>query len=162
MIYTRNTTRKHRIAIRRIERAARGLLTAIGRPEATLSLTFVGDAAMRRLNREHRGKDRTTDVLSFPLFEPFTVPRRARADEPELLLGDIIISVDVAKRQAAEYDATLDDEIERLLIHGVLHLLGHDHEEPAERARMVRQEKRLAAAIDLAWPYDSGVSAKLR
>ncbi len=154
-VYLRNATRKHRIGARRIARSARALLVAIGRPEATLSLTFVGDAAMRRLNREHRGKDRTTDVLSFPMYEPFAVPKRARPDGPELMLGDIIISVDVAVRQAAVYAATLDAEIERLLVHGVLHLLGHDHEEAGERARMVREERRLAAAIGLPWPYEA-------
>lgn len=152
MIYLRNTTRRRRLATGRIASAARTLLAAVGRPDAALSLSFVGDAAMRRLNREHRGKDRTTDVLSFPLFEPFAVPKRARPGEPELLLGDIIISVDVAVRQAAAYGATPQREIERLLIHGVLHLLGHDHEEPRERARMLREEKRLAAAIGLPWP----------
>jgi probable rRNA maturation factor len=152
VIYVRNTTRRHRIASRRIERAARALLRAVGRPAAALSLTFVGDAAMRRLNREHRGKDRTTDVLSFPLYAPFTAPKGAGPGQPELLLGDVIISVDVAARQAAAYDATLTQEIERLLIHGVLHLLGHDHEVPRERARMLREEKRLAAAIGLPWP----------
>jgi probable rRNA maturation factor len=152
VIYLRNTTRRRRLATGRIASAARTLLAAVGRPDAALSLSFVGDAAMRRLNREHRGKDRTTDVLSFPLFEPFAVPKRARPGEPELLLGDIIISVDVAVRQAAAYGATPQREIERLLIHGVLHLLGHDHEEPRERARMLREEKRLAAAIGLPWP----------
>ncbi len=151
-VYLRNATRKHRIGARRIARSARALLVAIGRPDATLSLTFVGDAAMRRLNREHRG---TTDVLSFPMYEPFAVPKRARAGEPELMLGDIIISVDVAVRQAAAYAATLDAEIERLLVHGMLHLLGHDHEEAGERARMVREERRLAAAIGLPWPYEA-------
>ncbi len=155
MIYVRNSTRKHRIAIRRIERSARALLAATGRPAATLSLTFVGDAAMRRLNREHREKDRTTDVLSFPMYEPFAAPKKRDARGPEIMLGDIIISVDVAVRQAAGYEARLDDEIERLLVHGVAHLLGHDHEEPKQRRRMLREEKRLAAAIRLAWPYDS-------
>jgi probable rRNA maturation factor len=154
MVYLRNATRKYRIAERRIERAANALLAAIGRPHATLSLSFVGDTAMRRLNREHRGKDRTTDVLSFPLYEPFAVPKAPSAADPELMLGDIIISVDVARRQAAAYDATLDDEIERLLVHGIAHLIGHDHEEPDERKRMLREERRLARAIDLAWPYD--------
>ncbi len=153
MIYLRNATRKHRIAERRIARSTRALLAAVGRPEATLSLSFVGDAAMRRINREHRAKDATTDVLSFPLYEPFRVPKRPTARDPELLLGDIVISVDVARRQAAAYDATLDDEIERLIVHGIAHLLGHDHEEPSERARMVREERRLAGAIGLAWPY---------
>lgn len=156
MVYVKNTTRKHRIGLRHVEHTARALLAAIGRPTATLSLTFVGDAAMRRLNREHRDKDKTTDVLSFPLFEPFAVPRRAGAGGPELMLGDIIISVDAAKRQAAAYDASLEAEIERLLVHGILHLLGHDHEETAERARMSREERRLAKAIGLVWPYEAG------
>ena len=154
MIYFRNTTRRHAIDERRTTRVARTLLAATGRPDAALSLTFVGDAAMRRINREHRAKDRTTDVLSFPLFEPFAVPKIARAGEPELLVGDIVISVDVAVRQAAAYDASLDAEIDRLLVHGIAHLLGHDHEEPAERAKMLRAEKKLAAAIALDWPYE--------
>jgi probable rRNA maturation factor len=153
VIYLRNSTRKHALPLRRLERSARRLLAATGRPDASLSLTFVGDAAMRRVNREHRGKDRTTDVLSFPLFEPFAVPRRALAGHAELLIGDIIISVDAAARQAAAYDAKLEAEIERLLVHGVAHLLGHDHEVPRERARMVRAATRLAKAIDLPWPY---------
>jgi probable rRNA maturation factor len=154
VIYLRNATRKHRIAERRIVRSATALLSATGRPDATLSLSFVGDAAMRRINREHRAKDTTTDVLSFPFYEPFRVPKRPTPGDPELLIGDIVISVDVAKRQAAAYDATLDEEIERLLVHGIAHLLGHDHEEPGERARMLREERRLAGAIGLAWPYD--------
>ena len=70
------------------------------------------------------------------------------------MLGDIVIGVDTALRQARAYDATLRAEIERLLIHGLLHLLGHDHETPRERARMVREERRLAAAVGLPWPYD--------
>jgi probable rRNA maturation factor len=153
VIYLRNSTRKRALPLRRLERSARRLLAATGRPNASLSLTFVGDAAMRRINREHRGKDRTTDVLSFPLYEPFAVPKRALAGQAELLIGDIIISVDAAARQAAAYDAKLEAEIERLLVHGIAHLLGHDHEVAHERARMVRAEKRLAKAIDLPWPY---------
>ncbi len=154
MIYLRNATRKHRIATQRIQRSVRTLLAAAGRPDATLSLTFVGDAAMRRINRAHRAQDRTTDVLSFPMYEPFAVPKRARAHGPEIMLGDIVISVDVAVRQAAGYDATLDDELERLLVHAIAHLFGYDHEEPAQRRRMLRAEKRLAAAIGLFWPYE--------
>ena len=154
-IYLQNATRKHRIGTRRILRSLRALLAAIDRPTATLSVSFVGDAKMRRLNREHRGKDRTTDVLSFPQYEPFAAPKRAADGAPELLLGDIVVGVDVAARQAAEYDAALDAEIERLLIHGLLHLLGHDHEEPRERAAMRREERQLAAAIGLPWPYEA-------
>ena len=71
----------------------------------------------------------------------------------ERLLGDIVISVPTAARQAAAYDAPLEAELQRLLIHGILHLLGHDHERPAERAEMEAEERRLAAAIGMPWPY---------
>ncbi len=150
----RNKTRKHRLPLRRIERTMRALLAAAGYAGASLSVTFIGDAMMRRLNREHRGIDRTTDVLSFPLFAPFSVPAKLRTGDPELLLGDLVISVNVAARQARGYGASLEAEIERLLVHGVAHLHGHDHQKPPERMRMLRAEKKLAAAIGLAWPYD--------
>ncbi len=158
-VYLRNTTRKRRLPLRRIERVARELLAAAGEADASLSLSFVGDAAIRRLNREHRGKDRATDVLSFPLLDQGArraAGGRAAPGEPERLLGDIVISVDAAARQAAGYGATLGAEIDRLLIHGVLHLLGHDHEAPAERRAMVAEERRLASAIGLPWPYLEG------
>jgi probable rRNA maturation factor len=181
VIYLRNATRKHRLKLRALERTARALLVAAGEPHASLSLSFVGDAAIRRLNREHRGKDKATDVLSFPLLESSiqngdplrfkgTAPLRGsapptrkgrgvpvspkpREDVPERMLGDVVISVDTAWRQARAYDATLDAELERLMIHGILHLLGYDHEEARERARMEREERRLARAIGLPWPY---------
>jgi probable rRNA maturation factor len=141
-LYLRTTTRKHKLALDAIERTVGALLEAIGKPDAALSLSFVGDAAIRRLNREHRGKDRATDVLSFPLHDP-----------SENLLGDIVISLDTAARQAAAYDADLHTEVERLLIHGLLHVMGHDHEAPEERCLMEAEEKRLARAIGMDWPY---------
>ncbi len=131
----------------------------MGLPDASVSLTFVRDAEMRELNRAHRGKDAPTDVLSFPLEEPDAFDRRAatapkHALEGERMLGDIVIATDTAARQAAAYDAPLGREIERLLIHGVLHLCGHDHIVDDERAVMEREERRLAAAIGMPWPYD--------
>jgi probable rRNA maturation factor len=151
VIYIRNSTRRYRLSTRAWKRRARALLAAAGLADTGLSLSFVGDRAIRTLNREHRGKDAPTDVLSFPLFEPFALPR---AKGPERLLGDVVISLDTAARQARDYDASLNDEIERLLIHGILHLIGHDHERPGERRRMVREERRLAGAVGLAWPFD--------
>jgi probable rRNA maturation factor len=137
-------------------------------PDATVSLTLVRDAEMRGLNRDHRAKDAATDVLSFPLFEPGAFDRRARtrpraalavtAGDGERMLGDIVISVDTAARQAGAYDAPLVREVERLLIHGVLHLCGHDHLEPGERAVMEREERRLAETIGMPWPYLEGVA----
>jgi probable rRNA maturation factor len=123
-----------------------------------VSVTFVGDRAMRTLNRQHRAIDAPTDVLSFPLHDARAFARTGATrprlrPEPELMLGDIVISLDTARRQAAAYDAPLEREIERLLIHGVLHLCGHDHLVAAERRRMEREERRLADAIGMPWPY---------
>lgn len=148
MIHYRNTVRKSGIDARTVKRTAKLLLAAIGETASALSISFVDDRAIRDLNREHRGKDKATDVLSFPLL--------AAGDDPlgERLLGDVVISVDTARRQAADYDATLEAEVNRLLIHGVLHVMGHDHEESAEQERMRAEERRLASAIGLPWPYD--------
>lgn len=154
MIYYRNDVRASGVDGRALAATARKLLVAAGESGASLSLTLVGDAAIRDLNREHRGKDAPTDVLSFPLFEDGEAPQAG----VERLLGDVVISVDTARRQAAGYDAPLQRELYRLLIHGLLHVLGHDHEEPAERAEMEAQERRLADAIGMPWPYAAAAS----
>ncbi|HTY13046.1 MAG TPA: rRNA maturation RNase YbeY [Candidatus Omnitrophota bacterium] len=86
------------------------------RADGTISISLVGDALMRRLNREYRKKDKTTDVLSFNIDE-------------NGILGDIYISLPVAKRQAREYSVTLKDELVRLAVHGTLHVLGYTHKE---------------------------------
>src|SRR5579875_2868256 len=150
MIHYRNAVRGSGVDGRALVRAARRILACVGESGASLSLTLVSDRTIRMLNREHRGKDRPTDVLSFPA-EPSAVGDR---NGPERLLGDVVISVETARRQAAEYGAPLQRELERLLIHGVLHVLGYDHEEPDERRRMVAEERRVAAAIGMPWPYD--------
>ncbi len=93
---------------------------------------------MRTLNRAWRGKDKTTDVLSFPLREGGFLHI-----QPEML-GDIVISIPVAARQAAGLGHSLTSELERLLIHGLVHLLGYDHEQgPSEARRMERKEQQL-------------------
>ncbi len=149
MIYYRNEVRRSGIDGRALVATARRLLDAAGEGGAGLSLTLVNDGAIRALNREYRGKDAPTDVLSFPLDGDGAdaVPVRER------LLGDVVISVETARRQAADYDAPLQREIYRLLIHGLLHLMGHDHHAAQERRTMRRAERLLADAIALPWPY---------
>jgi probable rRNA maturation factor len=147
VIYYRNDVRRSGVDGRALVATAKRLLAAIGETESAISLSLIGDSPMRELNRDYRGKDAPTDVLSFPM-EQETAPGAER------LLGDVVISVDTALRQASEYDATLQRELYRLLIHGLLHLLGHDHVRAAERRVMEREERRLAAAIALPWPYD--------
>ena len=157
-MYFANRTRGTGLRAAALRTTLGRLLAEIDARDATVSLSLVRDAEMRELNREHRQKDTATDVLSFPLYEPDafertgrTHPREAAANE--LMLGDIVISVDTARTQAAAYDAPLTREVERLLIHGVLHLCGHDHERAGERRVMEREERRLAEAIGMPWPY---------
>jgi probable rRNA maturation factor len=104
-----------------------------GRPFGVL---ITGDAELRRLNREFRGKDEATDVLSFPA-----------GPDAAATLGDIAISLGRARAQAREYDHTLEAEVRILLLHGVLHLLGHDHE--TDTGQMARAEKRWRAKLGL-------------
>jgi len=95
-----------------------------------LSIALVSDREMRALNRRWRGKDRPTDVLSFPLEEPGT-------------LGDVVISLDTARRQARAGGWPLAAELRRLLAHGILHCRGYDHSRPADARRMAAAERRL-------------------
>lgn len=148
MIHYRNAVRGSGIDARAVKRTAKKLLEAVNERQSALSISFVDDDEIREINRAHRGKDKPTDVLSFPLLE------EGDAHLGERLLGDVVISVDSARRQAADYDASLEAEINRLLIHGVLHVMGHDHEEAAEREDMRAEERRLAQVIGLSWPYE--------
>jgi probable rRNA maturation factor len=119
------------------------LLQGLGLPEAELSVLFIGDRAMRTLNNAWRNRDKTTDVLSFPLREG-----RFPHIQPDML-GDIVISVPVAARQADEAGHSLTVELERLLVHGLLHLLGYDHEQGFREAhRMERKERQLLKKLD--------------
>lgn len=92
---------------------------------------------MRALNRLHRGVDRTTDVLSFPQFDGSPFPPGA-----ELMLGDIVINLHKTGRQAKEYGVSFNEELKRLLIHGLLHLLGYDHEQGEKAERKMQQKAK--------------------
>lgn len=98
------------------------------------------------LNRQHRGIDRTTDVLSFPQYgDNIQTPA---LNIKNYALGDIAINLHKAKRQAAEYGVTLNDELKRLMIHGLVHLLGYDHEKSArDWKKMLAKEKELFEAL---------------
>jgi probable rRNA maturation factor len=100
-----------------------------------IALVVSGDRLLRRLNRDYRGKDKATDVLSFP------GDRRARRDRRDSGLGDIVISVETAARNARALGRTLPQELDVLALHGFLHLLGHDHE--TDDGTMDRLERRL-------------------
>ena len=105
------------------------ILNALEQDQAELSIALVGDKEMRPLNAKYRKKNRTTDVLSFPADE--SMPSKS------VLLGDVIISVEQARRQANERSKSLKSEMATLLIHGILHLLGYDHERSARQAKIM-------------------------
>ena len=121
----------------RLRRFARRLLDALGEERSELSIALVDDATGAALNERWRGRTGPTDVLSFPLREG----RHARHRGP--LLGDVVIAVGVARRQAAERGHALEAECRRLLVHGVLHLLGYDHVRPDQARRMRAKERAL-------------------
>ena len=122
---------------RRLSAYAQRLLDALGQAEAELSLTLVDDVTGAELNQRFRGRVGATDVLSFALGEG------AYAQHRGALLGDVVIALGVAERQAEARGTTLEAECRRLLIHGVLHLLGYDHARPAEARVMQAKERAL-------------------
>lgn len=112
---------------------------SVPRP-AELSILLADDATVRELNQRYRDTDAATDVLSFAQSEGEAF---ARPDGAAPHLGDIVISVDTAREQAAEYKLALHDEVAHLLVHGILHLLGYDHEQPDDAAAMRLQEDEI-------------------
>jgi probable rRNA maturation factor len=127
------------------------LMRAAGLDECELSLTLTSDRAMRRLNRDFRGIDTATDVLSFSQIEQAgSAPPNPRSvrNSPGLPVGDVVISIDTALRQAREYRVSPSSRLRRLLVHGFLHLIGYDHERSASDARrMFARERALTAKI---------------
>lgn len=135
---------------------ARDVLVAEGvRGEAELSLLFVDEPAIAELNKRFMEADGPTDVLAFPIDDPVVAGRWPDAgtagpdrDDPEpgdlpLLLGDVVVCPKVAERQAPEHAGSYEDEMALLVVHGVLHVLGHDHAEPDETAVMQAREQVL-------------------
>lgn len=128
------------------------VLEALGTEPCELSLSFVGDEQMQQLNKTYRGKDESTDILSFVQdddSEDFSWPELSFAGDSappvELrVLGDMVISIDTLKRNAQSFSVDVDEELFRLLIHGLLHLLGYDHaSNDASEPMLVQQEQIL-------------------
>ncbi|MFZ7103456.1 MAG: rRNA maturation RNase YbeY [Peptococcaceae bacterium] len=117
------------------------------KPVAEISLVFVDDRQIQELNKTYRGKDQPTDVLSFSLLETTEDEPPIIAEESELLLGDIIISLETAGNQAKDYGHSLEREISYLMVHGLLHLLGYDHvREEDKKVMRAREEELLKVA----------------
>jgi len=136
-----NNQRKVKVEARIFKTFAERAISQIEEAEnKRAAIAFVSDRKMRALNREFRTKDKTTDVLSFP-FEA------DEFDTEKDFLGDIVISVEQAARQAAENDLSLETEIKQLILHGILHLCGYDHE--TDDGAMNRRELNLREELGI-------------
>jgi probable rRNA maturation factor len=116
---------------------------------AIVDITLTDDAAQRALNRTWRGKDAPTNVLAFPAGDPALPPP---AGAP-LLLGDVVLAFETVRREAAEQDKPLADHLRHLVVHGVLHLLGYEHDRPIDRAAMEAREIAILAELWVPDPY---------
>ncbi|BBB92792.1 MAG TPA: rRNA maturation RNase YbeY [Methylomusa anaerophila] len=121
--------------------------------KAEVGLIFADDEYIRKLNFEYRDKDCSTDVLSFALNDHIdhdTEPEiLGNPPGMEILLGDIVISLETAARQAEEFGHSMERELAYLTIHGMLHLLGYDHEDEAERADMRKEEEHVLSLLGI-------------
>ncbi|MDH5738826.1 MAG: rRNA maturation RNase YbeY [Nitrospira sp.] len=144
-VYLRVSLARYAVRQRSFIHLAQCILNAVGEAKSELSLELIGDARIRRLNREYRTHDRVTDVLAFPIREAVAPQVRTPTTN---MLGDVVISVPTAFRQAQEAGRSIDDELATLLVHGVLHLCGYDHERsPREAVRMSRREQHVLQMI---------------
>ncbi len=165
-ISVRNLQRKVKVETKRLKKVGEGVLRSLGLEGAECGLLFVDDGQIAYLNEAYLGRKGPTDVLSFPLAEirgqglgvrgrkgrvknrPVldVNPRPPTPDPRPLLLGDVVISTETARRQALKRGRPLEVEMAHLLIHGILHLIGYDHVTPEERRRMRRLERRFLSA----------------
>lgn len=135
-----------------LQDVCRAALLSLGWQRAEVSFLVTDDADIRELNREYRGKDAATDVLSFPLYaadphhllEPQSVAGQGTAS-----LGDVVISLTRASEQAAEYDHPVRRELAFLAVHGLLHLLGYDHHDEEDRRAMRQREEKILSSLGL-------------
>lgn len=146
-------TRAYRIDEDKIRRLAAFICARLGVLGQGLSVSLVGSTTIRRLNRDFRGIDKKTDVLSFPQKQWTSAARFVQRPKPKRraahddLLGDVVISLPEAERNAKGIGQALDREVCFLMVHGILHLCGHDHMKPAEERRMIDVQRRLMTAL---------------
>jgi probable rRNA maturation factor len=146
-------SRGYAVSEAKVRTVAELVCASLGVAGQQLAVTFVDSRRIRKLNREFRGKDKATDVLSFPQQE-WDEPARVRSSRarrgaaarhaaPPDVLGDVVISLPEAELNAKSIGQPLDREVCFLLVHGILHLCGHDHEEPADEKRMLAAQRAL-------------------
>ncbi len=148
MITIKNTQRTIRLSTTRLERHAQKMLDSLGYSDFDLGIWLTTDATIRKYNRQYRGKDKPTDILSFP-YHPKLKPgeRILPREEEDKNLGDLIISLAYVKKDAPRWGQSFTERLDVLLAHGIAHLLGHDHEKDEDYRIMHKLEKRLLNSL---------------
>lgn len=122
-------------------------------PLVEIAVRLTDDAEVQTLNRDFRGKDKPTNVLSFPQVQDDLLESMANSDDGEILLGDIVLARETCAREAAEKRISLEDHATHLIVHGTLHLVGYDHMDDAGAAAMEALEVKALASLGIANPY---------
>lgn len=143
-----NQQRRVRVSIAALDKFLAATQKRLYLPPDSLTVALVSDPQMARWNSAYRGKNRPTDVLSFPADGPVPQSKAQSIRGRQSYLGDIAIAPNVARRNAARYRRTFDQEMRILILHGVLHLMGYDHE--TDQGQMTRRENRLRRDLGLA------------
>ena len=147
-----------------VRRAAEHAYVVAGPSEdAELCIVLANDEFVQTLNKTYRGKDKPTNVLSFPTGGiPYAVGGELLADLGPHLLGDVVLALETIAREAAEQQKTFSHHLTHLVVHGVLHLLGQDHEEDGEAEEMEAMERDILEDLDIADPYESDTLPNMR
>ena len=123
-----------------------------------VSVRLTSDDEVHVLNRQYRQQDKPTNVLSFPMVQPDLIETLANTDDGEILLGDIVLALGICEREAAERSVALADHAAHLIVHGVLHLLGHNHMDDRPAEAMEAIERAAMATLGLHDPYVDGLA----
>ena len=147
VIRIRNQQRSKSLNLRKVRKDLATAAARLGLENSEISILFTGSAKMKSLNTAYRGIPKETDVLSFPMDAP-TGGGAISVHRLPVMLGDIVVSIPRAVSQAKENGVTLQEELRRLLIHGLLHLAGYDHEQSRfQKTRMEKKERELLNAV---------------
>jgi probable rRNA maturation factor len=143
-LFIRNESRRFKIDSRKLKKHFTVILQHLSLEEKELSVLLVNDRKIKSLNHSFRDKNAPTDVLSFPQFED-------QEGFDSILLGDVVVSLETAERQANEHDLTFEEEVVLLIAHGLLHLIGYDHEISAKEEK--RMQKKTLELFRLIFPH---------
>jgi probable rRNA maturation factor len=122
--------------------------------EVEVSVRLSDDAEVQTLNRDYRGKDKPTNVLSFPMVPADMIEGLANSDDGEVLLGDIVLAAETVRAEAVDKQITIAAHAKHLIVHGLLHLLGYDHDDEGQAEHMEALETTALVALGVADPYD--------